>query len=365
MNFAYTNLGFLLAVSLLVLHGAFTHSNLETHHPTRNGSCPYAHALKQKESVQKPSVQTENFYSKYIKPDKLALQYPREGEPNEGLQHHDEHIFILVHQQFELYFAHIVYELKASIRLVNEQLESKVAIQVARYLRRCSLAFRKSLDLFELLEGMNHMDFLEFRSHLGNGSGFQSVRMRQIEILMGLKSEERAEFKQGGCPMAYHDVSFTETEKKKFLEMEQDGNTLKIKLYTWLRSFNVSASFKEEFSSKHEQGLIKRFGENSVQLQTWRSSSLNSIQWAALYIATYRDDYWSFFDLIEAVIEFEESIVLWRVTHPRMVERMIGKRTGTGGTSGVEYLDNTAKIRVFSDLWHVRTLCIATSAFGK
>jgi len=309
------------------------------------------------------------FYTDYIKPDKLVIL--QDGKT--GIHHHEEHLFIIVHQLFELQFKQIIYDLRSILKLLqSDEFNFQSAEKSTSRLLRCEKIMKHSLSNFELMETMHPSDFLEFRPYLGNGSGFQSRQFREIEILMGLAKEAR--LATGTCAMI--EEKFGKSEKAIIESFEKEEN-LKFLTEKWLQQFVVPDKFKREFDKIIKGALDKKikeafdkedldnaFSEKDVYDNFFGMADVPELnrRWAALYIITYRDYFPVYAKFLDAIIAFEESTLLWRSTHPRMVERMMGSRPGTGGTSGINYLDRTREYRVFTDLWKVRTIILKTTS---
>src|ERR1700674_5368702 len=233
-------------------------------------------------------------YGTYLKvPDLLRLQ--------KGLsQEHDELLFIVAHQVYELWFKVVLFELEAA----RERIDADDIFFARHYLRRVNVIERVLVEQIEVLETMSPQDFLAFRSQLAPASGFQSVQFREIEFLSGLK-EPRYLARIEGSP--------------------DEMNRLRRRL--------EEPSLADAFGA-----LIKRRGSPSLR-----------------DIFMHRERHADLFDLSEALLDHDETFALWRARHVLMVERQIGGKPGTGGSSGAEYLRSTLGKRFFPDLWEVRS----------
>lgn len=289
----------------------------------------------------------------------------------------DELHFIVVHQVFELWLKLVLREVRlARDHMSAEWVPERHIPQIVRHLRRVHEIFKLSLDSFAVLETLTPQDFLAFRKKLGDSSGFQSFQMRQLELLLGLKPAERRR----------HDHLFDPVEEILRLAREQpDGQpivaelerarsevSLRDALLGWLYRTPLQGSLPDTagdrdvvlgFVQEYEDRL-RAFDATLVpEFQSFLAPTLPfatcRAHAALLFVESYRDLpllSWPNL-LIETVVEMEEWIVLWRMRHARMVERMIGRKTGTGGT-GVAYLDATANYRIFHEFWTVRTLLL-------
>eukprot|EP01080_Neovahlkampfia_damariscottae_P010448 gene10448-2970_t len=344
---------------------------------------------QQKEEKEIEKKERKNYmeynitYSNYIMPNELLKL--QNSDVKGGRNHHDEHLFLVVHQSFELWFAQILHEL-TNVRdiLQNEKLN------IENIERICSRAFRAekimnfSLGIFDILETMSPLDFLEFRDFIGPASGFQSVQNREIEILLGLEDKERQLY----YGKHYATVLKHDKEGLSKIEKRLKEKSLKDVVYDWLSTLHdkVPNNFLDDFKKAKKDNLyfqkkiwykdedkIKQEVEKEYSHfepfinQEGLSDNVRKRRITLLYISCYKydDEITRYSNLLDSLVAFEESLILWKTRHARMVERMIGKRIGTGGSSGVEYLDKTTEYRVFQDLWQVRNHYIRPSSLPK
>jgi tryptophan 2,3-dioxygenase len=244
-------------------------------------------------------------YGGYLRlPELLDLQSPKSQPPA-----HDEHLFITVHQAFELWFKEVIVELE-SVR----DLMFKRDIPTARHLlTRVHSIERLLIEQIEVLETMSPQDFLVFRSNLEPASGFQSVQFREIEFLGGLKEAGFARHAE------------TEEERER-LARRLEEPTL------W-------DAFRDLLEAN---GLPMPADDPDA-----RRSSLESM-------ARDREAYADLWYLAEDLLVLDELFALWRYRHILMVERQIGSKRGTGGSSGAPYLRTTLEKRFFPELWELR-----------
>jgi len=233
-------------------------------------------------------------YGSYLKvPELLSLQ--------KGLsQEHDELLFIVAHQAYELWFKVILFELEAA----RDGIDADDVFLARHHLRRVYVIEKILVEQIEVLETMSPQDFLAFRSKLAPASGFQSVQFREIEFLSGLK------------------------EPKYVARLEATPEEMR-RLHRRLEEPSVDDAFR---------ALVERRGSPSL-LEIFRD----------------RQRYEDLFDLCEALLDHDEAFAHWRSRHVLMVERQIGGKTGTGGSSGAEYLRGTLGKRFYPELWDVRS----------
>jgi tryptophan 2,3-dioxygenase len=233
-------------------------------------------------------------YATYLKvPELLALQHRLSRE-------HDELLFIVAHQVYELWFKVVLYELEAA----RDRIDADDIFFARHHLHRVHVIEELLVEQIEVLETMSPQDFLAFRSKLAPASGFQSVQFREIEFLSGLK------------------------EPKYMARLEASDEELK-RLERRLHEPSLDDAFR---------ALVKRRGSPSL-----------------LDIFRDRDRYGDLFDLCEGLLNHDETFAHWRARHVLMVERQIGAKAGTGGSSGAEYLRKTLGKRFYPELWAVRS----------
>ncbi len=213
---------------------------------------------------------------------------------------HDELFFIVAHQVYELWFKVILHELEAA----RDRIDADDLHRAGSSLKRVRALERLLIEEVEALETMSPQDFLAFRSELAPASGFQSVQFRDIEFISGLKD-----------PGYLTQVDLSDDDRTH-LEQRLGERTL------W-----------DAYCA-----LLRRRGVSSA-LEVYRRRELNA----------------DLFELSEALIDHDEGFSLWRSRHVHMVERQIGRKPGTGGSTGVAYLRSTLTKRFFPELWAVRS----------
>jgi tryptophan 2,3-dioxygenase len=246
-------------------------------------------------------------YGSYLRiPDLLGLQQ-RLSEP----PHHDELLFIVIHQVYELWFKQLLHELDAAVVF----LDADDLLRTGKAFRRIHAIQRVLEQQVDVLETMTPQEFNAFRSGLNPASGFQSAQFRAIEFRCGLH----------GNAGALKHLELTADERAE-LDRRLHEPTLPDALYAVLarRGFAV--------------------GTHDELIASLRTIYEHETQHYDLYL------------LLEDMIEFDERFLLWRGRHVRMVERMIGMKPGTGGSLGAAYLQTTLTQRFFPALWEVRTV---------
>ena len=261
-------------------------------------------------------------YSSYLRVSELLqLQHPQ-SKP----QHHDELLFIIVHQTYELWFKELLHDLDgvvASLRAAAANPQSRDHVyEAARLLRRCTEITRVLVEQFTILETMLPTHFLAFRGKLEPASGFQSEQFRELEFLCGLKDEKMLRYHRP-TPEAY-----AQLERR-------------------LREPSVHDAFFD---------ALRAMGKLNIPQGATERERMDARARAVLSL--YRDEqsYRDWIDVCERLTEFDELVVSWRLRHIQLVERIIGMRMGTGGSAGSSYLKLTLDKKFFPELWEARTL---------
>ena len=342
---------------------------------------------------------TRMTYGNYLRlPDLLSLQSgPKNYAPPPS--NHEMH-FIVVHQAFELWFKLILRELEEARQKMSQQIIDEAQIQlIVQHLERVSEIFRLLAQQWKVMETMSPIDFLSFRDRLGTSSGFESWQLRQIEFVMGLSNEDRV----GNMDPLDHMKRLRDEGKisaEIFDEVERIATSPSLNdvLHNWLSRTPIHGSkpqdatdskivtnyIEEHLSSMQaqvdvyvqhaisighmtEEQIRPRLEANISAAREFFFDSNQNVRRdrvGLLFIESYRHLPLLSWPqrLLDCFIDLEESMLLFRAHHARMVERMIGRRLGTGGSSGVDYLDATSSYRIFKDLWNIRTLLVKQSA---
>lgn len=356
-----------------------------------------------------PSERRIPSYWDYLRvEDLLALQGGVEGDESKISNH--EVLFIVVHQVYELWFKLVLRELTTARNLMHQNpVPDQQLSRAASALRRVREILDHCVSHFRVMETLSTRDFLDFRDKLLPASGFQSAQMRELEIVLGLKDEKRIHLGWEGSYMAAlrsHDgtpsPALARVERRK-----ADTPSLREAVDAWLwrtpirasspddpGDADVVASFVEDFLAAHRRELDgtlglaagqARSGEERERLaERYEQSSASAraflqaedtppeerarrarIRAALVFIESYRALpllAWPR-EIVDQIVALEQAFVMFRQRHARMVEREIGRRVGTGGSAGVDYLDQTAlHYRIFDDFWAVRTILIRRDA---
>lgn len=254
-------------------------------------------------------------YSEYLKIDGLLnLQEPRSDGPE-----HDEMLFIITHQVYELWFKQIIHE----IDYLKVRLEAGDTAPALGTFKRVLTVLKVLVAQLDILETMTPLDFLSFRERLETSSGFQSYQFRVLEYLLGHKNRDALRrFAQG--------TAARDNLERRFLESS---------LWDSFLRYLVKCG-REVPSSALERDFTAPI-EASADVQS-------------LLKVVYREDF-LIASICERLIDLDEGMQEWRYRHVKMVERTIGNKQGTGGSTGVDYLKKTLFKPLFPDLWTIRS----------
>ncbi|QBB71867.1 tryptophan 2,3-dioxygenase [Pseudolysobacter antarcticus] len=258
-------------------------------------------------------------YQGYLQLDQLlSAQKPLSDPP-----HHDEMLFIIQHQTSELWLKLIVHELKAALtNLQADRLDPCLKI-----LARVKQIQRQLFEQWAVLETLTPSEYLQFRDVLGPASGFQSLQYRMVEFLLGNKNAAMT------AVFDYDPVRQAE-----------------------LRAVLHAPSLYDEFLrylARHGHAIPSSCIERDFTLPHQRNAELIGV-FKRIYENTH--EFWADYHLCEQLVDVEESFQLWRFRHMKTVERIIGHRRGTGGSSGVGFLQKALELTFFPELFEVRTV---------
>jgi tryptophan 2,3-dioxygenase len=255
-------------------------------------------------------------YSEYLRLDRLLdAQHPLSTE-------HDEMLFIIVHQVSELWMRLMLHELQAAIACVRrDDLDPSF-----KMFARIGRVQAQLVAVWEVLATMTPSDYSSFRNFLGRSSGFQSVQYRLLEFILGNKHPEMIEVHRRD-PAAYTTLARALAAPSLYDEV--------LRLLS-SRGYGIPGEL-----------LSRDFA------QPYESSKQVAAAWLGVYHNADKD--WDLYELAEKLVDLDYRFQIWRFQHMKTVERIIGYKAGTGGTAGVSYLAKALKLRLFPELWEVRT----------
>lgn len=272
------------------------------------------------DSENKQSIHTDfskaMSYGDYLKLDRILTSQQRLSS------HHDEMLFIIIHQSSELWMKLILHELQAA----TASIQSGDLSSAFKMLARVSKIQSQIIQSWDVLATLTPSEYIEFRDYLGQSSGFQSYQYRMIEFSLGQKS-----------PMIL-DIYRHDEELSKQLQLMFEAPSL----------YDASIGALDRAGIPISESTLKRDFTQSYQKQ-------DNVE--AAWLTVYRDvkKYWDLYELAEKLVDIEDWFQQWRFRHMKTVERVIGFKQGTGGSSGVSYLKQALDRRFFPELWELRT----------
>ncbi len=334
-------------------------------------------------------------YSNYLKlPQLLSLQ-ELESHKRTGQAAHNEMLFIIIHQSYELWFKQILHEVMAIKEKLGQPFVQQSSLSfIVSKLKRVNIILQQLVDQISIMETLSTVDFLEFRHHLVPASGFQSVQFRQLEAHLGLKFSQRMSLEKAFLKQRLDHQQYQQIE-----QLDQSASLLEL-VDTWLARFPLleQKEYWQDYQAAVEQMLdleAKIISNNTQQddrqiqfeqknLQMNRQhfqvlfdekayqDSENKISRKAMLSALFihlNRDYPLLalpFQLLEGLVEIDEWLTLWRQRHALMVQRILGNKVGTGGSSGHHYLGETVKKnRIFADFFNLTSFLLPQNQLPK
>jgi tryptophan 2,3-dioxygenase len=300
----------------------------------------------------------EMHYNDYLQLDKiLNAQVPESIQQN--LPAHDEMLFIIIHQTYELWFKQLHHEIDSILHIMKKPAvnDNSPELQtVVHRLNRMVIVLRVLVHQIDILETMTPMDFLDFRDMLRPASGFQSWQFKELEAKLGLKFEAR-------YGQEYY-ISKLRAEQIQIIKKAESERSLLELVNAWLERMPLAPAYGTDEKGNFWDGYRERFQGSLADVEKDNLLSFDEMFFgaggaasgkpqrslsppacrAALFIMLYRG-YPLLqlpFQLLNALLEIDEQLSSWRYRHMNMVHRMIGTRIGTGGSSGKDYLKAAA-----------------------
>ncbi|WP_404802422.1 tryptophan 2,3-dioxygenase [Bacillus shivajii] len=255
-------------------------------------------------------------YGEYLNLDKILSSQKRLSD------HHDEMLFIIIHQVSELWMKLILHELNAAIDSIKKEDFQTSFKQLARVSKTQS----QIIHAWDVLSTLTPSEYMEFRDHLGQASGFQSYQYRMIEFSLGYKTDH---------------VLKIYKKDPELLNVLQEA-------YEKPGLYDVAINALAKAGLPVNPDLVNR-----DYTKTYESDDTVKEAWLTVYKNV--DQYWDLYQLAEKLVDIEDWLQQWRFRHMKTVERIIGFKKGTGGSSGVNYLKSVLDHRFFPELWDLRT----------
>ena len=259
----------------------------------------------------KDSAAADLTYAGYLALDELlALQRPRSDE-------HDELLFITIHQTYELWFKQIMHEVRGAMRALKGDEISRAAHRLSRVRHILKIAVAQ----VDILETLTPLEFAAFRSRLATSSGFESAQFRELEALLGVRNPRLAEL-------------LPDPASRDLVHATMRAPSLWDAILQWLaaRDYAIPAEVLS-------RDVTRPYEESGVVQE--------------ILLGIYREG-GEVANLLEQLVDIDEGVQEWRYRHVKMVERTIGRKSGTGGSTGVEYLATSLRRSLFPDLWAIR-----------
>ena len=345
------------------------------------------------------------YYGDYLQLNKLLdAQHPysKKYASQENPEAHDETLFIIVHQSYELWFKQILHDINAVLDIFSQpEVPDSSFGKITNYLNRITKIQNTMLGYLEILETMTPMDFLEFRNLLIPASGFQSTQFREIEIKLGLKTSDRE-----SVDREFFLGRLSQTDRDRLVSLEnqpsllnQVSKWLERTPYTQLASFNFWQEYQISIKKLLDEDL-KIIENNSAGLtddhkkmqienlkiteQTFQSLFDETLHQKliaegkrklsqkailnALFILLYREEPMLALPhrFISLLMDIDQNFTTWRYRHALLAHRMLGSKIGTGGSSGHQYLKKAAdNNKAFVDLFNLSTYILPKSLIPK
>ncbi|XP_066146898.1 tryptophan 2,3-dioxygenase [Euwallacea fornicatus] len=339
-------------------------------------------------------------YGEYLMLDKvLGAQRMLSVQNQEPV--HDEHLFIITHQAYELWFKQILFELDSVRNIFSEVLEETQTLEILKRLNRIVLILKVLVDQVMILETMTPLDFMDFRNYLRPASGFQSLQFRLLENKLGVKAEHRVKYNKN-----YTKVFGNDQGALNQIELSESQPSLALLVERWLertpglevQGFNFWGKYEKavnqlleeqkQIAMKEPTEALKQYRLNDLQKRREvyesifrpeihqallnrgeRRFSHKALQ-GAILVTFYRDEprFSQPYQILNQLMDIDSLITKWRYNHVLMVQRMIGSsQLGTGGSSGYQYLRSTLsdRYKVFVDLFNLSTFLIPRSHIPK
>lgn len=332
-------------------------------------------------------------YHSYLQLNKvLDAQELKSAET--GHAAHDEMLFIVIHQAYELWFKQMIHELTSIISIMQQEYVTERSLhKVEHRLARVVEIQQLLIQQIRVLETMSPMEFLEFRDYLFPASGFQSFQFRIIETLLGLRPQERLQYNAQPYYLSL------EPAQQAYMHTIMQQPSLFTAVESWLMRMPFTKMENFDFVNLYSEAVQKMFAKEKNQIQAstyitddeklqrttilqkseqyfelvasqqafdaYQQVSGGRLGYAAtlnaLFIHLYHEEpiLSTPYKILMKLVDIDEMFTTWRYRHAQMVMRMLGKKMGTGGSSGHSYLkDTAAQHQVFTDFHNISTLLV-------
>ncbi len=340
------------------------------------------------------------YYGEYLQLDKILNAQDCKSKEH-GHEAHDETLFIIIHQTYELWFKQIIHEIGSIYDLFHSERVKPTDLGTINHrLNRVVEIQRVLNDQLNIIETMTPLDFMDFRDYLMPASGFQSIQFRMVELKLGLRQQHRL-----GIDKEFFNSRLKEEDKKFLIEMEKEPTLLEL-IDAWLSRMPFASSDNYNFWDKYQESINKMLDEDKKVIESNATLHPKEREFELKNLAATRENYNNLFDeekyaklqeqglvrfsrsaklsaifiklfrdepilqipnrLLDLLIDIDEMFTTWRYRHAIMAHRMLGTKIGTGGSSGHEYLKrSTDNNRVFIDLFNLATFLLPKTHIPK
>lgn len=341
-------------------------------------------------------IQRPVYYGDYLQLPKILNSQDPESLKH-GVEAHDETLFIIIHQTYELWFKQILHELDSVRKIMQKPYVPSIDLSVINSrLERITAIQQILIDQIQVMETMTTLDFMEFRDFLVPASGFQSLQFRLVEATLGIKPEHRMEVEKQffTSRLSQADRDTLEAAEKKISIFELLEAWLSRMPFSEFDGFNFwgeySLAVDKMLEQDHEiisknpilSDKVREMELKNLQMtrqtfatlldaklfKAWQDSGKVKLSQKAMLSAVFIYQYRDYpalqmpFKILNSLVEIDEKFTTWRYRHAIMVQRILGTKIGTGGSSGHEYLKSTTeRNRVFLDLFNLATFLIPRS----
>lgn len=345
-------------------------------------------------------IQTPVYYGDYLQLPKILNAQATESAKY-GKEAHDETLFIVIHQAYELWFKQILHELN-SVREIMQQpfIPSTDLSVISSRIERVTTIQQILIDQINVMETMTSLDFMEFRDFLVPASGFQSLQFRLIEATLGIKAHHRMDVEKQFF------TSRLKAEDRKVLEETEAKISVFELLEAWLERMPFSHFEDFDFWGEYSAAVDKMLAQDrdiisknpaldervrgmemknldmtqetfntlldAKKFDAWKASGKVRLSQKALLSAVFIYQYRDYpalqmpFRILNSLVEVDEKFTTWRYRHAIMVQRILGTKIGTGGSSGHEFLKSTTeRNRAFLDFFNLATFLIPKAMAPK
>lgn len=365
------------------------------------GVCPFGYGKEESKEDEANDKPPSVHYHGYLGLDRVLDSQKLRSEEVTGKPVHDEMLFIIIHQTYELWFKQMIWDIDSVLKLFSKvELPHADMCVITQRLKRVVEIQKVMADQFQILETMTPLSFLDFRQYLGTSSGFQSHQFRLFEIKLGLRREKRMKF----AGKVYSEA-LLDRHKQKVLDVEEELSLFDA-INAWLARTPAILSqgfdFWEEYK-KSVRGMLEKDRQNikrnpdmteeqKTKALTGLETSANNFEIlfdedkynelvrtgkkrlsykaaiAALMITAYQEEplFHMPHTLLCLLLDIDENMRTWRYKHALMVHRMLGMKIGSGGSSGYHYLKATASNhQVFNDFFDLSMFLIPRAFLPK